>query len=823
MGGKAIEETAGLLDGLRVVELGGRLAAPLTTMMLADHGAEVVRVPIPGVDGDPMLRALLGRGKSELADVQSGDLRHSEERSRIRALLSHADVAVTELRPSDLAALGVDFEELRASVNPGLVSCTIPLFPAGDPRADLPPLDSVAGAAACLYERMLGAPRFHDFPVPSVLASLFAASGIMAALYSRIGTGRGQAVESTLFGSSLFAQILVVFMKTGVPRGFVPLKLVATPFMRAWRCSDGRYAYLHITLPAHNARMIEMLDQMGLGTLAAELRSVLSPQTVRDPSQVGSIGEARKIIRVLEKAFLQRTADQWEETLGRDLCCIKVRTAQEWLVDSMAAGMVDAIRVDDPVFGPLTAPGPGVLCGESPRTIPPRRTGTTAESVLQRWGVGRGAHSVPIAAPQHLPGSIPGNAPGGASANTSGCMHGVAAPPLAGVRVADLSRIIAGPCAARLLAELGAEVTSVQSPGGLDWALSFHLLFNPGKRSVAVDMTGQKGRDTLHKLLAEIGPDVLIHNYRHLDVARSMGLGPETLQTAHPGIVYTHLNAYGNQGVWQERPGFEQVVQAVSGIQMSYGAGGKPKLLPTPVIDIGSGLAGAFAALCGLYHRRRTGHGTFVTTHLTWISVVFQILELAKLQRPAGIEGEDTVAGLVRVRGGHALIAGPAQDVAAWLRSAGAPLPPATPPRSCLAHVGRSLALRSVAHWQRTIRNAGLEGRIVLVSNQTARKLLADHPGLAAGALPLLSRRPYPGCPIPLAFQSSPLRLEGTPTVLVSPPPLRGADTRDALARIGADVPEGTGVVPYPEDKPYLVWLVTLIRWGLFAWRSGSV
>jgi len=167
-------------------------------------------------------------------------------------------------------------------------------------------------------------------------------------------------VSVARYHAALFAQILQVLGKTGVPRGFLPLKMVGTPFMRAWRCKDGRYAYLHITLPAHAARVLDVLDGLGHGAYVRELRAILSPATLRDPSQVGSIDEARRIRAVYERIFLERTADDWERVLGSQLCCIKVRTADEWVRDSLEAGMDDAARVDDPVFGDLMGPGPAV-------------------------------------------------------------------------------------------------------------------------------------------------------------------------------------------------------------------------------------------------------------------------------------------------------------------------------------------------------------------------------------------------------------------------------------------------------------------------------
>lgn len=801
--------STGLLAGLRVVELGDKLAVPVLGMLLAEQGADVVRVAdLARPALDPVLAAVVARGKREA----SLDLSTPEGRASLARLAASADVVLCDRRPQEVAALGLDGETLRSGPNPGLVSCSIPAFAAGDPRSGLPVHDALAGAGGCLYERMLGAPRFHDLPIPSVLAALFAASGVMAALLVRLRTGRGQHVESTLFGSSLFAQILTVFMKTGVPRGFVPLKLVATPFMRAWRCKDGRYAYLHITLPAHNARMLEVLDQQGLGRHAKALRDVLSDQTIRDPSQVGSIGEAKRIIRVLERIFVERSADEWEASLGKELCCIKVRTIDEWLTDSLEAGMSDAARVDDPVFGSLLTPGPGVVCPEQPAVVRPRWPVADLDALVASW------EAAPRQQPQEPAAGV-----------TADPKH-----PLQGLRVADLSRIIAGPSAARVLAELGAEVTSVQSPGALDWQLSFHLLFNPGKRSVTIDQQSDEGKATLRALLDELKPDVVVQNYRHLDVARSLGVGPEALRQRFPGLVYAHLNAYGDVGVWQERPGFEQVVQAVSGIQMSYGSNGVPRLLPTPVIDLGSGLSGAMASMLGLYHRQRTGQGVFVTTHLTWVSVLLQILKVAEVQRARVLEqasargrevvfaeGRQPLAGLLRTRDGWVAAVGPRQEMLTWLHAEQVRFDPQAknPMPAALKHF-RWQRLNDVRH---RLYKMGLSESIVLEPLQRARSLIEDLATLDLGPIPPLRRRPYAGCPKPLAYLASPIRLTRTPAVDVEPPTLRGAATREVLARLGQSLPEGAGTLPYPADKPLLVWLVGLVRWGLFAWRSGSI
>ncbi len=794
--------TGGVLAGVRVVLFGRRIAAPLAAQLLLDQGADVVRIAdrgglLPGPD-DPVLDAMLTRGQVEARL----DLARSEAVGQVRRLVHLADVVLDDLPDAASRALWglVDPDDARRA-NPGLIRCRIPAFPAGDPRSSLPDHEAVAGAAGGLFEKPLGPPRHHAFPLGSVMAGLFAGSAVVAALVARLRDGWGQDAEVSLLRSNYFAQILQVLMKTGIPRGFLTLRMVGTPFMRSWRCRDGRYIYLHITLPAHAARILDVLDEQGFHDHVRALRAVTSPETLRDPSQVKSIAEAKKIKRLYEQVFLQRTADEWERALGRELCCIKVRTAEEWLQDSMAAGMNDACEIADPEFGTLLAPGPGVTFEGVPWSPAPRRTDPGAfDDTLARW------EATPPA-----PLSSPGrDAP---------------APPLDGLRVADMTRIIAGPCAGRVLAELGADVVSIQNPTSLDWALSFHLMFNAGKKSVTLDFTTADGRGRLWDILRDYRPDALLQNYRHLDVARAMGIGPEAVREAFPDIVYVHLNAYGNEGGWRDRPGFEQVVQAVSGIQMTYGGGRRPKLLPTPVIDIGSGLLGAYAATLGLYRRARTGRGAFAATHLTRVSVLFQLSEIAVSQRErclaaarqrgAGVTwdpGREVVSHVVRTLDAWAVLAGPRGDVERLLCATD----------GAWEFASRRMWRATARRWQQRVESLGLQDRVVVLPVTRIRRLLEVEARMG-GDLPAVFQRDYPGCPAPLTFVRSPIRLSKTPLRDVPATPVRGGHTREFLARVGVEVPEGAGVIPYPQNRPFLVWLMGLLRWGYFAWRSGNL
>ena len=798
---------AGLLSDVRVVEIGHAMAPPLVGMLLAEQGAEVIRVVDPASPPvDPVLDALLARGKTEL----SLDPSRPESVQTLHRLLAQADVV---LEDGDQSPWRLDYDAIRQAENPGLVSCRLPAFPEDDPRAKLPGHEALAGAAGLLYSKPIGRPRYHSFPIGSITAGLYAANAVMAALVARLQIHRGQHIEASLCHGNYSSQVLQVLIKAGVPRGFLALKMIGSPFMRCWLCKDQRYVYLHITIPAHNAQMLQLLEEHGYEAEVARLRAVMSQQTIRDPSQVGSIKEAKKLKAIYTEIFMTRDAREWEEILGHQLCCIKVRHVDEWLRDSLEAGMTDACEVDDPVFGSLLGPGPLVAAPDHPAVVRPRTLEPeAAQRALQRWE----SEPRPTSPPDQ--GEVP----------KSG--H-----PLEGIKVLDLSRIIAGPCAARVLAELGAEVLSVQSDTRLDWALSFHLIFNAGKKSVTLDFTDDEGKQRLWKLMDWYRPDAFLHNYRHLDLAREIGVGPETVRERFPGIAYTHLNAYGDHGIWKDRPGFEQVVQAVSGMQMAYAQGGRPKLLPSPIIDIGCGLLGAFGTLLSLYNERRTGQGAVVTTHLTSVSVLLQLLSVSAFQREACLDrarergfqvvhdtDREVLAGIFWALGDTAILCGPRRDLRRWLQHTGAGRGGDLKGHE-LESAGKQLYKRTVSGWQRSLVEAGVQDTVWIMPYPNISHIVEDVRRFDPRPLPVIRRRAFPGSPQELTFVANPARMSLTPLADIAAPPERGGDTEEVLAQAGILVPPGTGVIPYPPNKPLVVWLANFIRWGYFAWKSGNI
>ena len=187
--------------------------------------------------------------------------------------------------------------------------------------------------------------------------------------------------------------------------------------------------------------------------------------------------------------------------------------------------------------------------------------------------------------------------------------------PLAGVRVLDLSRIIAGPVAGRALAQHGAEVLMVNGPH-LPNIAPLVIDNGRGKRSAVIDLRDAAGRETLTGLVS--GADVFLQAYRP-GALTARGFGPEELARVRPGIVYVSVCAYGHTGPWAARRGFDSLVQSASGIAFTEreAAGwDEPKHLPCQALDHATGYLAAFGAMAALARRATEGGSWHVRVSL---------------------------------------------------------------------------------------------------------------------------------------------------------------------------------------------------------------
>ncbi|HUN67244.1 MAG TPA: CoA transferase, partial [Burkholderiales bacterium] len=187
--------------------------------------------------------------------------------------------------------------------------------------------------------------------------------------------------------------------------------------------------------------------------------------------------------------------------------------------------------------------------------------------------------------------------------------------PLSGVRVLDLTRVLAGPTCARTLAEHGADVLKITG-AHLPDSGSAELDTGIGKLSAHLDLRSPAGVQALKELMKSA--DVFSQSYRPGTLA-ARGFSAEQAAALRPGIVYVTLSAWGSTGPWSERRGFDSIVQTVSGMAMAQGAGSappKPKLMPVSAIDYVSGYLMAYGALVALARRAREGGSWLVRVSL---------------------------------------------------------------------------------------------------------------------------------------------------------------------------------------------------------------
>ncbi|PLX39098.1 MAG: CoA transferase [Hyphomicrobiales bacterium] len=202
--------------------------------------------------------------------------------------------------------------------------------------------------------------------------------------------------------------------------------------------------------------------------------------------------------------------------------------------------------------------------------------------------------------------------------------------PLAGVKVLELARILAGPWAGQIFADLGAEVIKVESPHGDDtrgWgppfiegldedkptAAYFHCC-NRGKQSIAIDFGDPRGQEIIRKLAAEA--DILIENFK-VGGLKKYGLDYESLKAVNPGLVYCSVTGFGQDGPYAQRAGYDFMIQGMGGIMDLTGApDGEPMKVGVAFADIFTGLYGVIGVLAALRHRDATGEGQHVDMSL---------------------------------------------------------------------------------------------------------------------------------------------------------------------------------------------------------------
>ena len=375
------------------------------------------------------------------------------------------------------------------------------------------------------------------------------------------------------------------------------------------------------------------------------------------------------------------------------------------------------------------------------------------------------------------------------------------AAPLAGIRVLDLTRYLAGPFASMLLADYGADVVKVESPKGREFRPPgavrdsyFFLSSNRNKRSLALDIKSDSGREVFERLLPDF--DVVIENFRPA-VMEELGLGAERLCDRHPRLVYCGISGFGADGPYRDRPGFDQIAQGMSGFMSLTGTADSG---PTRAgIAIGDLLAGIFAAhgiQLALFARERTGRGQIVETSLleamvgvlSWGAGMF--FERGSVPGPAG-QHHPLSAPYGRFRARDAYLNIAAGNDAMWEKLADAldhpewrteerfrgPLERLRNRDELTREMEQALATEDVAHWVELLNRAGVPTGPVLDLGQ----VFSDPQVLARQMLVTL---PHPELG---TFKTTglPVKLSDTPGAIDRRPPLHGEHGEEILREAG--------------------------------------
>jgi formyl-CoA transferase len=382
--------------------------------------------------------------------------------------------------------------------------------------------------------------------------------------------------------------------------------------------------------------------------------------------------------------------------------------------------------------------------------------------------------------------------------------------PLEGIKVLDLSRVLAGPWCTQLLADLGAEVTKVERPGAGDdtrhWGPPWHgegegrvaayfLSANRGKKSAAIDFSQEEGAALVRKLAA--GADVVVENFKVGGLAK-FGLDAASLRRANPRLVYASITGFGQDGPYADRAGYDYIIQGMGGLMSITGLpdgepGGGPMRVGVAVVDLFTGMYTATAILAALYRRERSGEGAYIDMALfdaelamlanqasnalvsgkdpprqgnTHPNIVpYQVFAAAdqaiivaigndrQFARLADICGHPEWAGDERFKSNSARVANRAEMVAL---------------------VADAIARRPAAQWLESLEKAGIPAGPINSISQALEDVQAQHRHMV---------RTIAG----MRLVGSPVRLDGERADADLPPPGLGEHTLDVLSTLGID------------------------------------
>ncbi|MBT3371567.1 MAG: CoA transferase [Rhodospirillaceae bacterium] len=745
-----------ILDGITILDLSTGPAAALATMLLSDQGARVIRVSGPDA---PLFRdggfIIWDRGKECVAldlDQATGG---TPQAARFRELVAAADILVEDFAPSSQHQELVTAERL-AEINPRLISCSVTAYGKRGALKDEPPIEDLVLARMGVLGGLPGfrpAPVHLVHPLPTVGAAILACLGIAAALLARETSGRGRTVETSLMAGALLYHPKVIGEHLD-RHVFQTHPSGSAPFYSVYECADGNWVQLgcvHVGFIAIAAKL------MGIGDLVAEPRfnGGGAPATPEDDAELRA---------VLTKVIAGKPLAEWVEAFeAADVPFAPARQTKDGMTDPQVMHNEMVTTLDDPKLGPVVQMGVPLVFSETPGQMKGPRAGTENDAGMALDAID--ASSPAQGAPDPLP--------------------------LDGIRILEITNLIAGPTGGRLLADLGADVIKFEPLGGdlsrpIGRTYFYNLNFN--KRSVSVNTSTDEGKEVVQRIAA--ASDALLANLRPGATER-MGIGPAN----NPQLIETHLTGYGRTGPYAHRPGIDPLAQAMMGMSWAQGGPENQPVFPAQLAptDYTTGALGALGTVLAIYARARHGTVQRVDSNLlngaVLLSSAWFSAYKGRPERPLADKeqyGVNPFHRLFRLADGWIYVAAEteAQRLAlcqiagqkGQTEAGGGPHPNQTPLAEALA---AAFAERSLAALRAELQDADVPSAEAQSGDS---ELYLDDPHTLANAMAATVQHPTAGV---LSVACQYIHLGNTRPCAWRPTPLLGEHTDEALREVG--------------------------------------
>lgn len=599
-------------------------------MVMGDLGAHVIRVEDlegsdttrhnhPFINGESHYFLSINRNKESIAI----DLKTDAGREIALDLVRQADVVVENFRHGVARRLGLDYAAL-SSINPGLVYCSVTGFGQTGPWRDKTAYDlviqAVTGALSVTGEPGRP-PAKMGLPLADEMSSLYAGIAILAGVELKQRTGKGCYLDMSMFdaGISMLSYMASIYFATGdSPQALGSAHPTIYPY-NAFETSDG---YI-VVAPFTNAFWRKFCVVIGKTELSEDARFRSFADRLERRTELAGILEA--VMRTRPSAEWRAALDQGDVPNGQ---VVDIREALEG-EQSHARGMV--VEIDHPVCGRIRTLGTPFHMRYSdgsrfqPSYRPQPVVGQHTDSILRNL-LGRSAEEVKQLSDNKV---VRVSDVHGVTAATRKEARETHAPPessaqslrpLDGLRILDLTRMLAGPYGTMILADLGAEVIKIEEPKVGDptrrnipmiqGESTYFMSVNRGKRSVTLDLQSEAGRQQFLKLVRDA--DIVVENYRP-GVMERLGLSYDALRSIKPDLILCSISGFGQTGPLRDKISFDLVNQAMAGIMSVTGEAGRPPVrCGLPAGDLAGGIFGALGILAALYGRRKSGRGVHI-------------------------------------------------------------------------------------------------------------------------------------------------------------------------------------------------------------------